>query len=305
MKNIATMKGYCLMAGLFCASFLVHAQKTFLLVSGTMQDGGQPQLGCLQACCKNVKQQQFVSSIALVDSANSVFHLLDATPDIVSQFQLIHHALPTTFKLGSIFLTHAHIGHYTGLQFFGREAMNATDVPVYVMPRMSAYLTKNGPWSQLVQLKNIQLQALTQGITVQLGNFQITPLLVPHRDEFSETVGFNVKGPSKSLLYIPDIDKWEKWDRLLATEIGKVDYAFIDGTFFADGEVSRPMREIPHPFISETVTILAALPRAMRERVYFTHFNHTNPLLQHTHPDRIRLEKDGYHFATTGTKLPL
>ncbi|MBM3413052.1 MAG: MBL fold metallo-hydrolase [Bacteroidetes bacterium] len=305
MSSVITIRKYCMAALLVCASLLLHAQKTAMQVVGIMQDGGSPQLGCLKPCCKNNKQREFVSSIALIDSTNQVFHLLDATPDIASQFQLIYQTLPATYKLGSIFLTHAHIGHYTGLQFLGREAMNAAEVPVYVMPRMGAYLTKNGPWSQLVQLKNIQLQPLVQDQTVQLGGFQLTPLLVPHRDEFSETVGFRVKGAGKSLLFIPDIDKWEKWDRQLIAEIEKVDYAFIDGTFFADGEINRPMHEIPHPFISETIRLLDTLPRSIRERVYFTHFNHTNPLLQHTHPDRIRLEKDGYHFATTGTILSL
>ncbi len=287
------------------ASFLSGAQETSLMVVGIMQDGGRPQLGCLKSCCKDKKDREFVSSIALVDPANQSFHLFDATPDIAFQFQLIQQSLTAIYKLESIFLTHAHIGHYTGLQFLGREAMNAGAISVYAMPRMAEFLANNGPWSQLVSLKNIQLRQLQQGQTIQVGGFQVTPLLVPHRDEFSETVGFRIKGPRKSCLFIPDIDKWEKWDRLLATEIEKVDYAFIDGTFFADGEVNRPMREIPHPLISETVSLLAALPRVLRERVYFTHFNHTNPLLDTQHPARISLEQAGYHFATTGTRLPM
>ena len=305
MNRFTRCRQWCILMLLSGASFFPAAQETSLLVVGIMQDGGRPQLGCLKSCCKDARQRDFVSSIALIDSANQVYHLLDATPDIASQFQLINQSLSATYKLGSIFLTHAHVGHYTGLQFLGRESMNASHVPVYAMPRMERFLTDNGPWSQLIRLNNIQLEALRTDQPIQLGNFQITPLLVPHRDEFSETVGFKVKGPRRSFLFIPDIDKWEKWDRLLANEIEKVDYAFIDGTFFADGEVNRPMREIPHPFISETVSLLAALPRVLRERVYFTHFNHTNPLLGTQHPARISLEQAGYHFATTGTRLHL
>lgn len=283
----------------------LFAQEASLLVVGIMQDGGRPQLGCLKSCCKNMTEREFVSSIALIDPSIRSFHLLDATPDIVRQFQLIQQSLTGEYTMGSIFLTHAHIGHYTGLQFFGREAMNASSVPVYAMPRLNSFLSNNGPWSQLVHLKNIQLHTLHQKNSVQVGSFQVTPLLVPHRDEFSETVGFRIKGPRKSFLYIPDIDKWEKWDHVLAAEIEKVDYAFVDGTFFADGELNRPMREIPHPFISETTTLLSSLPHHLRERVYFIHFNHTNPLLNPKHPERIRLEQSGFHFATTGTRLPL
>jgi pyrroloquinoline quinone biosynthesis protein B len=68
------------------ASFFAGAQETSLLVVGIMQDGGRPQLGCLKSCCKDTRQRDFVSSIALIDSANQVYHLLDATPDIASQF---------------------------------------------------------------------------------------------------------------------------------------------------------------------------------------------------------------------------
>jgi pyrroloquinoline quinone biosynthesis protein B len=305
MRRVKKCRQWGLVAVFIGISYLLTAQETSLLVVGIMQDGGRPQLGCLKPCCKDVKQRDFVSSIALIDATNQVYHLLDATPDIASQFQLIYQFLPTRYTLGSVFLTHAHIGHYTGLQFLGRESMSASNVPVYVMPRMGRFLSENGPWSQLVHLHNIQLKQLGPDQSIQLGSFQITPLLVPHRDEFSETVGFKVKGPVKSFLFIPDIDKWEKWDRLLANEIEKVDYAFIDGTFFSDGEVNRPMREIPHPFISETVSLLAALPRELRERVYFTHFNHTNPLLDTQHPARMSLEQAGYHFAATGTRLPM
>ncbi|MFN4961743.1 MAG: MBL fold metallo-hydrolase, partial [Bacteroidota bacterium] len=237
MNRFTRCKQWCILMLLSGASFFPAAQETSLLVVGIMQDGGRPQLGCLKSCCKDTRQSDFVSSIALIDSANQVYHLLDATPDIASQFQLINQSLSATYKFGSIFLTHAHVGHYTGLQFLGRESMNASNVPVYTMPRLERFLTDNGPWSQLIRLNNIQLKALRADQPIQLGNFQITPLLVPHRDEFSETVGFKVKGPRRSFLFIPDIDKWEKWDRLLANEIEKVDYAFIDGTFFADGEV--------------------------------------------------------------------
>ena len=305
MKRFSFYRQWSLLLLSSIISLSLPAQEASLLVVGIMQDGGRPQLGCLKSCCKDPRKKEFVSSIALIDSFNQSFHLLDATPDIALQFQLIQRSTTSNYKLGSVFLTHAHIGHYTGLQFLGREAMNASNIPVYAMPRLNSFLSNNGPWSQLVHLKNIQLHTLHQENSVQVGSFQVTPLLVPHRDEFSETVGFRIKGPRKSFLFIPDIDKWEKWDLSLAAEIEKVDYAFIDGTFFADGEVNRPIHEIPHPFISETVTLLSNLPRALRERVYFTHFNHTNPLLNSKHSDRIRLEQLGYHFATTGTRLPL
>ena len=56
-----------------------------------------------------------------------------------------------------IFLTHAHIGHYIGLMYLGKEAMNADQVPVYAMTRMKGFLIQNGPWSQLLKINNIRI----------------------------------------------------------------------------------------------------------------------------------------------------
>ena len=112
-----------------------------------------------------------------------------------------------------IFLTHAHIGHYTGLMYLGKEAMNSSNVPVYAMPRMKTFLEENGPWSQLAKAQNIALQEMQADSSISLtANLTVTPILVPHRDEFSETVGYIISGPAKKALFIPDIDKWEKWD---------------------------------------------------------------------------------------------
>ena len=81
--------------------------------------------------------------------------------------------------LTHILLTHAHIGHYTGLMYLGREVMGANSVPVYAMPRMEAFLRTNGPWSQLVYLHNIQLLELRQDSTIALSNaLKVTPEMV-------------------------------------------------------------------------------------------------------------------------------
>ena len=119
-------------------------------------------------------------------------------------------------------LTHAHIGHYTGLMYLGREALGASAVPVYATPRMAAFLRGNGPWSLLVTQGHIDLREIAPGQPLALTpRLTVTALTVPHRDELSDTVGFRVQGPSRTLLYVPDIDKWEKWDRRLEDEVGR------------------------------------------------------------------------------------
>jgi pyrroloquinoline quinone biosynthesis protein B len=306
MSNQFFWKGLTILISPFFLSQVLFAQtaEVKLLVLGVMQDGGLPQLGCNKSCCANAPYRKSVASLAIVNAASRQYTLIDATPDIIAQSQLVN-SMFAEASIQSVFLTHAHIGHYTGLMQLGREAMNAKNVQVYAMPRLLSFLSTNGPWNQLVQLKNIELQSLQNDLSVQLDGYTITPLLVPHRDEYSETVGFRIKGIRKSLLYIPDIDKWSKWNRQLIQEIEKVDYAFLDGTFYADGEVNRPMSEIPHPFVTETIELLRNVPLSIRQRVYFTHFNHTNPLINPSNSVGDQVRKLGFQLAKEGTLISL
>ena len=235
--------------------------------------------------------------------------LLDATPDFREQMYQLNKAFPTEDPnyLSGIFLTHAHIGHYTGLMHLGREVMGAKKVATYTMPRMADFLTNHAPWSQLVSLKNIDLQALEDGVGVELGeSLNITPFLVPHRDEFSETVGYRIKGPQKTVLYIPDIDKWSKWETDIVALVKEVDVAFLDGTFFQNGEIpGRDMSQIPHPFIEESMALFDKLTPADRSKVHFIHFNHTNPVLIDGREAQQKVLEGGYKLAREGQIIGL
>lgn len=278
-----------------------------VVVLGTTQDGGLPHAGCRKNCCRAVASPRLVSSLGIFDSRTGEEWLLDATPNFSDQLRILQNLSgDSSGRLDGIFLTHAHIGHYTGLMALGREMMNASSVPVYAMPRMSQFLSGNGPWSQLVALQNIRLVMLQDGLPVAIrSDMSVQPLLVPHRDEYSETVGFLVRGPTKSLLFIPDIDKWEKWQSPIEAWIRRVDYAFLDGTFFREGEIpGRSMSEIPHPFIEETMKRLDALPVGEKKKVYFIHMNHTNPVLSDG-VERQSVVSRGYRVAETGMVLDL
>jgi pyrroloquinoline quinone biosynthesis protein B len=129
---------------------------------------------------------------------------------------------------------------------------------------------------------------------------------VPHRDEYSETVGFLIKVNKKKVLFIPDINKWQTWDRSITDYIKKVDVAFLDATFFKDGEiVGRPMSEIPHPFVEESMVLFKNLPKKDKQKVYFIHFNHTNPLLIAGSDAQKTVVKNGFNVAKQGMKIDL
>jgi len=209
--------------------------------------------------------------------------------------------------LGGVFLTHAHIGHYTGLMHFGHEANGSSNVPVYAMPRMVEFLSTNGPWDQLVRYQNIRLISLSDGTPVAFEKtLRVTPLQVPHRDEYSETVGYSIEGPNKTAVFIPDIDKWARWDKGIRDIVRASDYALVDATFFADGELpGRDMSKILHPFVSESMALFEDLTEEEKSRVIFIHMNHTNPLLIDGSPAQVEVERRGFRFAHEGMLLEL
>ena len=291
--------------------YKIHAQNnsSSLVILGIAQDGGSPQIGCNKSCCKKLWEKNLfenVTSVGLIDKIENRFFLIDASPDITKQYQMLK-SLASNASLGGIALTHAHIGHYSGLLFLGKESLGAKNIDVYSMPKMSLFLKNNGPWSQLIQEKNIKINELKNDSVQTLSKYiSIKPILVPHRDEFSETVGYLIKGEVKSALFLPDIDKWEKWDKKIEDLIRTVDYAFIDGTFYNGEEIQhRNIDEIPHPFVVETVERFKTLKKKDKKKVYFIHLNHTNPLLKPNNVIAKELIKRGYKIARTGMKFNL
>ena len=310
------MKTVLSIAILLCTTIL-YGQNTpisssntpYLFILGTLQDGGSPHIGCEKDCCKDFDPNKKIVSLGIIDPKNEKRFLIEATPDITSQLKELKHQLPgkTNYTPDGIFLTHAHIGHYTGLMQLGREAMNTKSVKVFAMPKMKVYLENNGPWSQLVSLHNIEVEQIENDEWKNISSsIKIKPLLVPHRDEYSETVGFIIEGPQKKVLFIPDIDKWEKWKTDIVSLIKQVDYAFLDGTFFSNSEVAyRNVEEIPHPLVMESLKLFENLSIEDKNKVYFIHLNHTNPLLNKKSEAFQIVTKSGFHIASINMKFNL
>ncbi len=281
-----------------------------LVVLGIAQDAGFPQAGCQKENCRlywdGKEERRHATSLGLIDHASGKYWLFEATPDLKDQLNAVQESAGTNEHPSGIFLTHAHIGHYTGLMHLGHEVMGASGIPVYTMPRMKSYLETNGPWKQLVDFENIALQQMTADSVVQLSeNIKVTPFLVPHRDEYSETVGYRIEAENKSVLFIPDINKWDIWDRSIVEEIAKVDHAFLDATFYDSDELpGRDMSEIPHPFVEESIELFKNLPDSEKAKVHFIHFNHTNPLILDS-PERKEVESLGFNVAFEGMSVKM
>ncbi len=279
----------------------------YIYILGIAQDGGHPHAGCEKKCCADIwegKQGHFTTSFALIDPENKKYWLFEASPDIKYQLNMLKNHLGEGYKKvpNGIFLTHAHVGHYSGLIHFGKEVMQSKSVPVYAMSKMSNFLKTNAPWSQLVDLQNIKIRALREGFPIKLAkNISVEPIVVPHRDEFSETVAFDIKIASNRVVFLSDIDKWEHWSQSIKELVKDVDFALLDGTFYDSGELNgRDMSEVPHPFVVESMELFSDLKAEDKSKIHFIHLNHTNPLLNKKSEQYKNLIKEGYKVAKLG-----
>ncbi|MFV1884792.1 MAG: MBL fold metallo-hydrolase [Balneola sp.] len=285
------------------------ASSQFITVLGIAQDAGFPQANCEKANCQlywsGKEDKRHATSLGLIDKTSNKQWIFEATPDFKEQ---LHHLKSESGidELSGVFLTHAHIGHYTGLIQLGHEVMGASGVPVYAMPRMNLYLHENGPWDQLIRYNNIEPVTQKADSIIHVSeHLSVTPFLVPHRDEYSETVGYRIESQNKKVLFIPDINKWNVWNRSIVDEISKVNYAFLDATFFDQNELpNRDMREIPHPFVEESLELFKDLPDSEKSKIIFVHFNHTNPLILNS-MERKQVENLGYKVAFEGMRIEL
>ncbi len=286
-----------------------------MVVLGIAQDGGAPQAGDRSAAGWGAPARRaLVACLGLVDPLSGERWLVEATPDLAEQLRRLDALAPPAPAapppgLAGVLVTHAHFGHYAGLGFLGHEALGARGVPLLVMPRMAAFLRANGPWSQLVAYGNVELRELAAGRTERLNErLSVTPLLVPHRQEFSEVVALRIDGPSRSALFLPDIDSWEEWDAQgtrVESVLAEVERAWLDGTFHANGEIpGRDMTGFPHPFLTHSAERFAALPSAERAKIRFLHLNHTNPALWEG-PERDALRRAGLEVAREGERFGL
>lgn len=295
----------------FIYSSIGYGQNNSLQVIalGIAQDGGYPQAGCTKVCCQRTKNDptliRYVASLAIVDTSMKEYWIIDATPDFPRQLELLNKFVTADFKLAGIILTHAHIGHYTGLMHLGKEVMGAKKVPVFCLLKMRHYLENNGPWSQLVEQHNITLMNLNAEEPTPLNtDISIIPKLVPHRDEYSETAGFVIELGHHKIFYLPDIDKWSKWSVDVREIIKAVDLALLDGCFYDGGELpGRNIQDVPHPFIQESMESFESLTLIQKNKIYFTHLNHTNPVLDKQSKEAGSVQNKGFHILQQGQKF--
>ena len=275
----------------------------FILTLGTAQDGGYPHIGCYEKCCMKVKKRpelkRMVASIAIIDKRAAKVWLIDVSPNINNQLNMINeHIKDFSFPyLSGIFLTHAHTGHYSGLLNLGLEGLNIKNVPVYAMPKMKNFIIENTMFNQLLD-NNIILREIKNDLVINLNDeIKITALSVPHRNELSETVGYRIITENQSVIYIPDIDSWYEWDLDLINLVNNNDILLLDGTFYSKKEIKhRDVKKIPHPSMLESMRALNSITKNERKKIFFTHLNHTNKALDSESREYKNIITTGYNI---------
>jgi len=284
---------------------------------GIAQDGGLPHAACDCVRCaaarKDPARASLVTSLGIIAAKSRKTYLIDATPDIIPQLAML--ADTRTLEPGQvdrtpvdgIFLTHAHIGHYLGLAHLGFEAVNTKGLPVWCSAKMRSFLSTNGPWDQLVRLKNLRLEEMAPASEVKLADgVTVKALRVPHRAEYTDTLAFIVKGPRKRILMIPDTSPWHRWTESVDALFDQVDVALVDGTFYSGDELpGRDLSKIGHPLIVDSIKRLKGRVASGKLEVYFIHLNHSNPALEPDSAARKHIESSGFHVGHMGLEIPL
>ncbi|NHJ38852.1 MAG: MBL fold metallo-hydrolase [Asgard group archaeon] len=272
-----------------------------LLFLGTAQDAGVPQISCYCRNCMIAREfpslRRYGPSIALYDEKKLFCYLVDASPDIKDQIDLLKESSSILFEtskkfpVSGIFLTHAHFGHISGLWSLGKECLDAKKIKTYCSPNMYNFLSKNHPFQDLVVRDNIELIEIKQRVKHPIEDFKVEIFSVPHRNENADNVGYFISHDLK-IVYLPDLDYWTEESIIM---IEKADIAIIDGTFYSRNEISR-YEDVPHPPIKESMELL----KSIDTEIYFTHFNHTNPILRETTVARRKVEMEGFKVAYDG-----
>lgn len=262
-----------------------------LSVLGVAQDGGVPHYGCTCETCdsarENPEKRRYPTSLQLTTDDGDQY-LVDASPDL--RFQVRQ-------PVDGVILSHVHYGHVTGLLQFGREVAATTEIPVYCTPGVADFLRENAPYRLLLERGNVDVREIDLGESLAFGAGTVECISVPHRHDMgTDTLAFRFT-KERSLYYVSDVDYLT--DDVVAA-IRESDIALVDGTFWSDDELPN-IESVPHPRASETI---ATLNDADTD-VYFTHLNHTNPLLNPESPERKRVEEAGMALAKRGLSFDM
>lgn len=304
----------------------VHSMK--IKVLGTASIGGVPEWDCTCPNCatarKNPKLRRTRASIAVTIDKDQ-YILIDAGHDLKTQLET-QGITPRPEKTGetfresrldSVFLTHGHADHTAGIAEFCTG--KSFQLPVYAPPDLNVFLfgTEEHPnyFGELGRLaKNyvIPIDLYKNETITRLDEIEITGFEVPHtkvlengRKYPSTTYAYEIKHDEKRVIYAPDIGELNPQ---VMKRIKGADVFLMDATFWWDNELERisgipiTSHQLGHVPQEEAVETLR---EADVGRVIYTHFNHTNPVLDPAQPFQKKVIEAGQENAYDGMKIEI
>jgi pyrroloquinoline quinone biosynthesis protein B len=264
-------------------------------VLGTVQDGGVPHLGCTCDVCEKAREDaneaKNVSAILLKedDSESSARYLVNATPDIRAQVRGDY--------LDGVFVPHEGLGHITGLQYFGQEGPDISNLSVFTSEEVEDFVMQNDPYRFLVDRNNLEVRGFDDGEEIDIRGGDVEARYFNHPHLNHDTTAYMIHGEEKKLFYLDDITDFT--DEIVEC-VKEADVALIDGTFWSEDEIGR-FEEVPHPPIRRSLDQFADVDT----EIYFTHMNHTNPALREGSDERQEVEENGFRVAERGMEFTL
>ena len=93
--------------------------------------------------------------------------------------------------------------------------------------------------------------------------------------------------------------------KLARKKIEDVGISYYKSELYKNGELKRDMSEIPHPFVEESMSLFSSLSKKDKQKIYFIHFNHTNPLLLEGSMAQKEVLQKGFNLAKQGDIIQL
>ena len=267
---------------------------------GNAQDAGRPQIGCIQKCCEDARQNpDLVRNPVSLGLHGEKFGIVEITKSITNQLGMVNN-----LDLSEIWLTHAHLGHIEGLGQLGRESLNSKNVKLRCSESVVDYIMQHPIWKKLVLRGNITFDKYFSD--------DIVPVKVPHRAKDFDTHALLFKGQNNNLLFLPDHDTWEETLELVGYDNPKewfssldVDLVLLDGTFWNNNELkTRVQSRVPHPSVTETIDLIGDR-KENDPRIIFVHLNHTKPLHYPDSEEYQKLTSLGWEVGEEGMEFNL
>ena len=267
---------------------------------GNAQDAGRPQIGCIQKCCEDARQNpDLVRNPVSLGLHGDKFGIVEITKNITNQLGMVNNP-----ELSEIWLTHAHLGHIEGLGQLGRESLNSKNVKLRCSESVVDYVMQHPMWKKLVVRGNITFDKYFSD--------DIVPVKVPHRAKDFDTHALLFKGQNNNLLFLPDHDTWEETLELVGYDNPKewfssldVDVVLLDGTFWNNNELkTRVQSRVPHPSVTETIDLIGDR-KEKDPRIIFVHLNHTNLLHYPDSEEYQKLTSLGWEVGEEGMEFNL